>query len=164
MVFGYKKAAIHSGSLTIRRRPGVTGRPAIPAQPAKKSRPMLHTVCGLFPLQVLRLPRPWAGYHVPQSTGQNRSGNDRPVDFFLIPEIIRKCSFVRVSHRSRSFLYGRFILRQNLHPTAQCRRGQRVRPPLSRAAFSGAGTTGSCPHQRCSFCRRPRGIDSGGGG
>lgn len=165
MVFGCKKAAVHSGSFTIRRRPGVTGRPAIPAQPAKKSRPMLHIVCGLFPLQVLRLPRPWAGGIMFRNPlAQHRSGNDRPVDFLLIPEIICKCPFVRVSHRSRSFLYGRFILRQNLHPTAQCRRGQRVRPPLLRAAFSDAGTTGSCPHQRYSFCRRPRGIYSGGGG
>ena len=164
MVFGYKKAAIHSGSLTIRRRPGVTGRPAISAQPAKKSRPMLHTVCGLFPYKFFGFPVRGRGIMFRNPLAQNRSGNDRPVDFFLIPEIIRKCPFVRVSHRSRSFLYGRFILRQNLHPTAQCRRGQRVRPPLSRAAFSGAGTTGSCPHQRCSFCRRPRGIDSGGGG
>ena len=99
--------------------------------------------------------------HPPQCNG---SGDHATENSMLLLEIIRKCPFVRVSHRSRSFLYGRFILRKNLPPTAQCRRGQRVRPPLSRAAFSGAGTTGSCPHQRCSFCRRPRGIYSGGGG
>ena len=117
-----------------------------------------------FPCKFFGFPVCGRGIMFRDPLAQHRSGNDCPVDFFLILEIIRKCPFVRVSHRSRSFLYGRFILRQNLHPTAQCRRGQRVRPLLPRAAFSGAGTTGSCPHQRCSFCQRPRGIYSGGGG
>ena len=165
MVFGYKKAAVHSGSLTIRRRPGVTGRPAISAQPAKKFRPMLHhSLRSISLASSSASPVRGRGIMFRDPLAQHRSGNDRPVDFLLILEIIRKCPFVRVSHRSPSFLYGRFILRQNLHPTTQCRRGQRVRPPLSRAAFFGAGTTSTCPHQRCSFCRRPRGIYSGGGG
>ena len=117
-----------------------------------------------FPCKFFGFPVRGRGIMFCDPLAQHRSGNDCPVDFFLILEIIRKCPFVRVSHRSRSFLYGRFILRKNLPPTAQCRRGQRVRPPLSRAAFSGAGTTGSCPHQNSSSCRRRKGIYSGGDG
>ena len=163
MVFWYKKAAVHSGSLTIRRRPGYWPS-AIPAQPAKKFAPCFTQSAVYFPCKFFGFPS--VGGVSCSAIHWHRTAAEmiRPVDFLLILEIIRKCPFVRVSHRSRSFLYGRFILRQNLHPTAQCRRGQRVRPSLPRAAFSGAGTTGSCPHQRCSFCQRPRGIDSGGGG
>lgn len=48
VVLGTKKLpVISSSSVTIRRRPGVIGRPAISARQARKSRPMLPALCGL---------------------------------------------------------------------------------------------------------------------
>ena len=48
VVLGTKKPpVISSSSVTIRRRPGVIGRPAISARQARKSRPMLPALCGL---------------------------------------------------------------------------------------------------------------------